>query len=300
MMRVVLMLSAIGLGGLLTSPAMASTTAGKASPPTLIAIRAAHHPGYDRLVFQFRGRLPAQRSVRYVSKVIADPSGKVVPVAGSARLLVRFFAATAKPALDKRAFAFPGLIELVNAGKFEDVLRYGIGVARKEPIHVFTLTDPNRLVIDLRTPYRTVPVRVYFIYPGNFAPIKESPNFTCVAFACAVIRPVIPATKATGAMQRLFAGPTPAESSVKFHGSGLEFISSDATGFKNLRIRDHVARVQLTGGCRDTGIPGVADEIMPTLKQFRSVRWVKIYDPAGHTERPAGHSDSIPTCLEPT
>jgi len=43
----------------------------------------------------------------------------------------------------------------------------------------------------------------------------------------------------------------------------------------------------------------IANEIMPTLKQFSSVRWVKIYDPAGHTERPTGHTDSIPTCLEP-
>jgi hypothetical protein len=41
------------------------------------------------------------------------------------------------------------------------------------------------------------------------------------------------------------------------------------------------------------------DEIMPTLKQFPSVHWVKIYDRYGHTERPSGHSDSIPLSLEP-
>ncbi len=38
---------------------------------------------------------------------------------------------------------------------------------------------------------------------------------------------------------------------------------------------------------------------MPTLKQFPSVHWVKIYDQSGRTERPAGHSDSIPLSLEP-
>ena len=27
--------------------------------------------------------------------------------------------------------------------------------------------------------------------------------------------------------------------------------------------------------------------------------WVKVYDQFGHTERPAGHSDSIPVSLEP-
>ncbi len=29
------------------------------------------------------------------------------------------------------------------------------------------------------------------------------------------------------------------------------------------------------------------------------VRWVKIYDASGHTERPFGHSDSIPFALAP-
>jgi hypothetical protein len=43
----------------------------------------------------------------------------------------------------------------------------------------------------------------------------------------------------------------------------------------------------------------VAGEIMPTLRQLAGVAWVKIYDPAGRTEHPRGHTDSIPTCLEP-
>jgi hypothetical protein len=38
---------------------------------------------------------------------------------------------------------------------------------------------------------------------------------------------------------------------------------------------------------------------MPTLKQFRSIYWVKIYDQNGRTERPFGHGDSIPFSLEP-
>jgi hypothetical protein len=43
----------------------------------------------------------------------------------------------------------------------------------------------------------------------------------------------------------------------------------------------------------------VAGEIMPTLRQFASVDYVKIYDPAGTTEQPIGRSDSVPACLEP-
>ena len=42
----------------------------------------------------------------------------------------------------------------------------------------------------------------------------------------------------------------------------------------------------------------IANEIMPTLKRFPSVHWVKIHDRFGHTERSSGHSDSIPFSLE--
>ena len=64
--------------------------------------------------------------------------------------------------------------------------------------------------------------------------------------------------------------------------------------------RDGVARVQLLGKVSSGGSTfTIANEIMPTLKQFPSVRWVKIYDLSGHTERPFGPSDSIPFSLEP-
>lgn len=77
-------------------------------------------------------------------------------------------------------------------------------------------------------------------------------------------------------------------------------MASKATGFRNLRIDDGVARVQLTGGCGSGGSTfTVANEITPTLKQFPSVRWVKIYSPACRTERTHGHTDSIPAYLEP-
>ena len=65
-------------------------------------------------------------------------------------------------------------------------------------------------------------------------------------------------------------------------------------------IRDWVARVQLlckVSSGRSTFT--IASGIMPTLKQFRSIHWVKIYDQNGRTERPFGHSDSIPFSLEP-
>jgi hypothetical protein len=293
-------LAAFTLIGLAVGTATAATAAPVPTPapvaaPVLTQVTAAHHPGYDRLVFTFRGSVPRTHTVRYVPQVTADPSGLPVNVAGSAKLLVTFTPATGHSAMGvatyaptKHTFALPGIIQVVPAGDFESVLSFGVGVARAEPFHVFTLTKPSRVVIDLRTPYRTVPVRDYFLNTPRFAR-------GTAPYIKAVSRPVIPPAIAFGAMQRLFAGPTRAESA-----SGLAFVNSGATGFKNLSIRDGVARIQLTGKVSSGGSAfTIANEIMPTLKQFPSVRWVKIYDQNGRTERPVGHSDSIPLSLEP-
>ena len=97
-------------------------------------------------------------------------------------------------------------------------------------------------------------------------------------------------------LHQLFAGPRPSEAA-----RGLRTVRSDATGFTRLTIsKSKVARVFLKGGCNSHGSTfTVANLIRPTLKQFSTVRWVKIYDPQGRTEHPTGRRDSIPTCLEP-
>ena len=41
--------------------------------PVLVGITAAHHPGFDRIVFQFAGALPSRRRIGYVGRLIADP-----------------------------------------------------------------------------------------------------------------------------------------------------------------------------------------------------------------------------------
>ena len=290
-------LTLAALGGGLTTATTAVTAGARTVPgvSTLTQIRAAHQLGYDRLVFQFSGGLPAERSARYVRQVIADGSGLPVNVVGSAKLQVRFSTAVGHNdqgsvtygAL-RRTYALPEVIQVVNAGDFEAVLSFGVGLARTESFRMFTLTKPYRVVIDVRTPFWTIPVRDYFLDSHRFATGRTP-------FVRAVDRPVIWPATAFGAMQRLFAGPTQGELA-----RGLRFVSSGATGFKNLTIRDGVARVQLTGPVSSHGSTfTIANEIMPTLKQFHGVHWVKIYDQFGHTERPFGHSDSIPFSLEP-
>ena len=86
----------IGLGlGTMTAATVGSATAAPAPvPPVLSQITAAHHPGYDRLVFAFKCAVSSTHTVGYVSQVIGDPSGLPVSVAGGAKLLVRFTPAT--------------------------------------------------------------------------------------------------------------------------------------------------------------------------------------------------------------
>jgi Fe-S cluster biogenesis protein NfuA len=77
-------------------------------------------------------------------------------------------------------------------------------------------------------------------------------------------------------------------------------VRSRAAGFVDLAIVGGVARVRLRGGCSSGGSTvTIAGEIMPTLRQFDTVDWVKVLDPSGSTADPTGPGDSIPDCLNP-
>lgn len=291
------LLAASATAGLLAAGASASTTTTRTATvvqPRLVAVRAAHHPGADRIVFEFAGPLPASRGIGYVPAVHQDGSGAQVHVAGRAILRVRFENAVAhdesgRPTAPGQAsYALPNLIEVEQAGDFEGVVTYGIGLAQRQPFHVSTLTRPSRVVIDVKTNFARSSRAVYFVDRNRVATGATS-------YAVPVRRQVPAAAPATGVMDRLFAGPTPAE-----RGRGLLLVRSRANGFTGLSVADRIARVRLTGGCSSGGSTiTIADEITPSLRQFPNVRWVKIHDPQGRTAQPTGRTDSVPRCLQP-
>ena len=139
--------------------------AAAAQPPvsTLVAIRAASHPEarprYDRVVFEFRGPVPQIDPPGYVKQLIADGSGLPVPIRGKA-----IFAITMRPAQAhneqgqgtvRSTRLYPGLRnvrQIKNAGDFEAVLSYGIGLRHRSNFRVFTLTHPSRVVVDFLNP----------------------------------------------------------------------------------------------------------------------------------------------------
>jgi hypothetical protein len=140
--------------------ALAAAPAGAQSAPetpTLVDVRAGGHTGYDRVVFEFRGPVPEHR-IGYVDQLVQDGSGNPVSVAGAADLEVVFEGANAhnedgSPTISPRRFS-PGLTavkEVAQIGDFEAVVTYGIGVDRRRPIEVSTLSSPSRLVIDVPT-----------------------------------------------------------------------------------------------------------------------------------------------------
>lgn len=279
----------ISLGALLASLVIALPASADPAVPVLVDVRAAHHENYDRIVFEFSGNLPARRSVQFVDHLDDPWTGGPVSVAGNAFLSVWFAQAVGHDEADqvtygprRRAYALPNIMQVVTTADYEGILGIGIGLAVERPITVFSLASPTRMVIDIDTSFSTLQVSDYFIQNGSLNPV-------------AVSREVVPPATGKGALHRLFAGPTAAELA-----AGLTFVNSEATGFTNLEISGGVARVTLTGGCDSHGATTtIANEIVPTLKQFPSVQWVKIYDPSGQTERPTGNTDSIPFCLEP-
>jgi hypothetical protein len=154
-MRLVRTLVVSGLAAV--ALAMAAAPADAQSVPTLVDVRAGRHPGFDRVVLQFRGAVPQHR-IRYVDQLVQDGSGNPVSVAGAADLEVVFHGANAhnqdgSPSVSPRRFSpgLPAVKEIAQVGDFEAVVSYGIGIDHRRSIKVSTLSGPSRLVIDVST-----------------------------------------------------------------------------------------------------------------------------------------------------
>ncbi|MDQ6858631.1 MAG: hypothetical protein M3Z65_06505, partial [Chloroflexota bacterium] len=130
----------------------------------LTAIRTAHNPGFDRVVFEFGPSSVGPYGVPPWTVAVANgfvgTSGKQVPVDGNAFLQVRFGnASTVDPATGTQTFTqtdiHPGLpvvrhVKLID--DFERVMVWGLGLERLVCAKVSELSGPIRVVVDLPTP----------------------------------------------------------------------------------------------------------------------------------------------------
>ena len=127
-------------------------------------VAVARHEGYDRVVFQFRNRLPGYR-VRYVQPPLhEDGSGDRVDVAGSAFVLVTMEPASGfdvetgegqlvydGPRRITAAQAGTATVrEVVRTGDFEAALNWAVGLDGRVGFRVLRLDGPPRLVVDFR------------------------------------------------------------------------------------------------------------------------------------------------------
>lgn len=125
--------------------------------PVLVDVRAATHPGFDRLVFEFASdRLPQWRAEPVQIPVTDCGAGQVVPVSGTAWLQVRFSGAAAHTPEGEatsgprqRRLGLPVLRDLVRTCDFEGEVTWVAGLAGAHPHRTDVLVSPPRLVVDI-------------------------------------------------------------------------------------------------------------------------------------------------------
>jgi hypothetical protein len=140
---------AAALPGFGTAP-----VSGSARPVTITAVTVGRHAGFDRVVLTASTGIPSW-DVRYVPQVVRDGSGIPVPLRGAAdiQVVVQGTDWLGHPSVQRDlAPGFAALRQVTGAGEFEAVLTYGIGQAGRSGFRAFTLTGPDRLVIDVRHP----------------------------------------------------------------------------------------------------------------------------------------------------
>ncbi|PZR64993.1 MAG: hypothetical protein DLM71_00800 [Chloroflexi bacterium] len=116
------------------------------------AVRVGTHAGYDRFVIQFANGLPDWSVERARPPLLQDPSGKPLAVAGRSFLKITLHGASMAGSYSgPRTFTprYATLTQVKNGGDFEMVTTWYAGLASAKCVRVFTLSAPNRLVIDV-------------------------------------------------------------------------------------------------------------------------------------------------------
>lgn len=132
----------------------AKTSPGSGGQAQLSGIDTGCHATFDRFVIRVSSGNPGY-DVRYVSRIVADPSGKPVSLQGSKRIKVVIRPARGHTAAGANVLPAtltplcPNLRQVKRAGDFEGVVSFGLGLARKTGFRVFRLSGPARIVVDV-------------------------------------------------------------------------------------------------------------------------------------------------------
>ncbi len=145
---------------LLAGSAVAAMPASAAAPtlPALTNVRTGANPGFDRVVLDLTAGSAPGVGYQLVDELTADPTGDVVWLTG--QYFVNVSATPAAAHDDAGAPTYPGpqkfrtrnlrnVMAVAVTGDFEGHLTVGLGVRSRTAVNVFTLTAPNRVVIDV-------------------------------------------------------------------------------------------------------------------------------------------------------
>ncbi|HXD80189.1 MAG TPA: hypothetical protein VNU27_01325 [Candidatus Acidoferrum sp.] len=136
--------------------ACADVSGGKTGVANAVTARVAEQPGYDRFVLQFDSPVPSYTVKRQATPTFTSgASGQTITLSGTSGVLVNVQTATG-------ANTYTGSTDLTNdqylvlkearqTQDFEGHLSWGLGLGKPACMRVFTLTDPDRLVVDFST-----------------------------------------------------------------------------------------------------------------------------------------------------
>lgn len=136
-----------------------TATASDGAMLTVTDVRVAHHPGFDRVVYEMAGTGKPGWTVSYVAEAIQDGSGMVLDLAGDGTLSVAI-SGSAYP-MDSGATPFSHatavhgdgttvVTEVQGWSVFEGITGSFIGLTEAgHPFRVYLLDDPVRVVVDV-------------------------------------------------------------------------------------------------------------------------------------------------------
>ena len=148
------------------APACARTTGGNASNQAqLVAVRVAHQPGFDRLVFEFGqstapGPFGMPAYTVETANSLSGASGQPVTISGNALFGARFQNASTQNPNGTPSYTgsndlkptTPLIKEVKIVEDFERVLLWGVGLDHLVCPKVSELAGPFRVVLDFPTP----------------------------------------------------------------------------------------------------------------------------------------------------
>jgi hypothetical protein len=131
---------------------------GTATRSQITEVRVGTHEDYDRITFEFDAGIPQYDVEAATPPFFADPSGLPLEVAGSAFWRISLIGGTKVTPDGVVTYSgptnfvprFAALVQLKEGGDFEAVSTWYVGLTDTSCIRVLTLSEPDRLVIDIQ------------------------------------------------------------------------------------------------------------------------------------------------------